>query len=198
MQISKGSDSDSSHLIGRVSRIEALLSQFQVLEVVADIFGRGRWRMDALVRPSSTEQVEGTVAMSGAFYSFVTVTEGAGVGDIHLQGGAVNGQGVATTDLKLYDASSETWQGTADQHLYLSVAGTGTVADGVLLPGFAVSGITKVIGAPPGDIPPTKDVASGTAILSLGVFFDGGFLPAIAGNRNVAVCIGTFVKSAGA
>lgn len=154
--------------------------------------------MDALVRPSSTEEVEGIVAMAGAFYSFVTVTEGAGAGDIHLQGGAVNGQGVATTDLKLYDIGTDTWEGTTDQHLYLSVTGTGTVSDGVLLPGFAVSGITISTGTPPGDTPPTKDDSAGTAILSLGVFFDGGFLPAIAGNRNVSVCIGTFAKTAGA
>lgn len=135
---------------------------------------------------------------AGAFHTLVTITSGAGSGDIHLQGGTVNGEDVTTTSLKLYDFGTDTWEGADDEQLYLTVTGTGVVADGVLLPGFTVSSITASIGSPPGDTPPTKDTPSGTAILSLGTFFNGGFLPAIAGNRNVAVCIGTFVKTVGA
>ena len=132
---------------------------------------------------------------AGAFYALITITTGADVGDIHLQGGTVNGEDVTTTSLKLYDIGTDSWEGTADEQLYLTVTGTGVVADGVLLPGFTVSGVTVSIGSPPGDTPPTKDDPSGTAILSLGSFFNGGFFPAIAGNRGVAVCIGSFVKT---
>lgn len=140
----------------------------------------------------------GSGTASGAFYTLITIEEGPNAGDIHLQGGAVNGEDVTTTSLKLYDLSSDTWEGGDDDQLYLTVSGTGVVADGVLLPGFTVSTITPSIGSPPGDTPPTKDDTAGTAILSLGTFFNGGFFPAVAGNRNVAVCIGSFVKTAGA
>lgn len=86
MSISKGSVSDPSHLLGRVSRIEALLSQFQVLEVVADIFGRGRWRMDALVRPSSTEIADG--AASGR----LVLAGGSAANKLRVTSGTVNAE----------------------------------------------------------------------------------------------------------
>lgn len=146
---------------------------------------------------------DGEIAAEGAFYTFITIPDGSGVGDIFLQTGSVNGMGVPQAQLKLYDVSSDEWKdssltATSGEHLYLTVAGTGTIADGVLLPGFTVSSITPAYGVPPADDPPTKDDPSGTAYLSLGVFFGGAFYPAVAGNRNVAVCIGTFIKTAGA
>jgi hypothetical protein len=151
---------------------------------------------DIIIEPR--EFSDSGVGAQGAFFSIITVDDGVGTGDLHLQTGTVNGQGVPQEDLKLYDTSSAEWEGVPGDHLYLEVAGTGVVADGVLLPGFTISGITTEIGLPPGDDPPTKDDPSGTAYLSLGVFYSGGFLPAIVGNRNVAVCIGSFVKTVGA
>ena len=153
---------------------------------------------DVEAEPRKFNEGGGSVAASGAFYTLITIEDGPNAGDIHLQGGTVNGEDVTTTSLKLYDLSSDTWEGGDDDQLYLTVSGTGVVADGVLLPGFTVSTITPSIGSPPGDTPPTKDDTAGTAILSLGTFFNGGFFPAVAGNRNVAVCIGSFVKTAGA
>ena len=129
---------------------------------------------------------------AGAFFTLITVSSGVDVGDIHLQGGTVNGVAVATLDLKVYDASTGLWEGVDDDHLFLEVVGEGVITDGVLLPGFTVTTITPTIGAPSEHVPPTIADATGTAYLSLGVFFSGEFYPAAAGNREIAVCLGSF------
>ncbi len=61
MNVSKGSVSDNSNLIGRVARIEHLLSAFQQLEVEATITGRGMTKMDVLARPSAPGTPSGFV-----------------------------------------------------------------------------------------------------------------------------------------
>jgi hypothetical protein len=131
-------------------------------------------------------------ASSGAFYTIIEDE----FGDKFLQGGSVNGVGVDTSDLKVFDSTPSpdgTWQGTNDQQLYLSVVGTGVVEDGVLLPGFEISSITPTIGTPPASTPPTADDPSGTCILTLGTFFNEAFYPDNIGSFTVAVCIGSFV-----
>ena len=136
----------------------------------------------------------GSGSDEGAFWTLITIADGgADDGDIHLQGGTVNGVPVSTTSLKLYDASSGLWEGSNDEHLYLEVEGEGEIADGVLLPGFTVTTITPTIGAPSEHEPPTIADATGYARLSLGVFFGEAFYPAKAGNRGIAVCLGSFV-----
>jgi hypothetical protein len=131
----------------------------------------------------------GTTA--GAFYGFYTVPDGDDVGDICLQGGTIGGEAVATLDLKLYDASEDAWEGTMDEHLYVTAAGDGVVEDLVLLPGFVVSAITgPLIGTPPADSLPTALDASGACRISLGVFTGSGFMPAAIGNRSITFCPG--------
>jgi hypothetical protein len=141
--------------------------------------------------PVETNAVLGTAPEMGAFYGFYTVPDGAGAGDIYLQGGTIGGEAVATLDLKLYDASSDAWEGTMDEHLYVTAAGDGVVEDLVLLPGFVVSAITgPLIGTPPADSLPTALDASGACRISLGVFTGSGFMPAAIGNRSITFCPG--------
>lgn len=138
---------------------------------------------------------EGTTTQTGAFYGFHTdTTGGAGDGDIYLQGGTINGEAVDTSDLKLYDFGTDSWEGTADQHLYVGVTGAFVVVDSVALPGFTVSSVaTPAIGTPPSDTFPAvtgaTSASSGTCYVSLGVFTASGFLPAASGNRIVGLCI---------
>jgi hypothetical protein len=146
------------------------------------------------VVPPPVQQEVQEVAQGGAFFTLITIeSDGADNGDIHLQGGTVNGTDVTTTSLKLYDIGTDTWEGDPDDHLYLEVEGEGEIADGVLLPGFTITSVTPTIGAPSEHEPPTLADATGHARLSLGVFFNNGFFPAKAGNRGIAVCLGSFV-----
>lgn len=160
-----------------------------------DAFADGRvWTKTRVSATKRRIETPGGSADNGAFYTIITDEDG----NKFLQGGSVNGVGVTTTSLKLFDpdpAPDGTWEGLDDEQLYLEVAGTGTVADGVLLPGFDITSITPTIGTPPESSPPTKDDTAGTCIITLGTFFGGAFYPDNIGSFTVAVCIGSFVVS---
>jgi hypothetical protein len=155
------------------------------------------------VTPGSRRGSAGTTTpaeINGAFFAFYTVPDGTNAGDIHLQGGTINGEPVDTTDLKLYDLSLEDWQSAnVDDHLYVPVSGKFTVVDRVALPGFVITSVgTPVIGVPPGDTYPAvtgeTTASAGTCNVSLGVFVGEGanvtgFMPARAGNRVISLCI---------
>jgi hypothetical protein len=133
---------------------------------------------------------EGAVATDAAFYTFYT----DGDGDIFLQGGTINGLAVDTSDLKLYDAGTTSWVGTADQHLFVPVTGAFVVVDSVAMPGFVASSIGTVgYGTPTTNTFPavtgTTTASNGICYVSLGVFVADGFLPSNRGNRVISLCI---------
>jgi len=178
----------------RAAAIERFLGRYPEQRIIARSAETGLlneyWALARLGPPVNNV----ALISEGAFYTIIT----DGDGNKFLQGGSVNGVGVTTTSLKIFDpdpAPDGTWEGTNDQQLYLSVAGTGTVADGVLLPGFDITSITPTIGTPPESTPPTKDVSTGTCIITLGTFFNEAFFPDNIGSFTVAVCIGGFVVS---
>lgn len=137
---------------------------------------------------------------SGAFYTFRTVASaGDDNGDIYLQGGMVSaGTGNATVaEHKIFDASSSAWGGTAGQHLYLTISGTGQATSGILDPVFntTTGAITPSVGTVGGNTLPAVGSLSGSCKIDLGTFFTGGFAPAGAGNFNVGYCWGGFTVS---
>ena len=155
-----------------------------------------RWNpMVETEAPEDPQQAAAAGSQTGAFYGFYTDTSGgAGDGDIYLQGGTINGVAVATSSMKLYDFGTDSWEGTADQHLYVGVTGAFVVVDSVALPGFTASSVASpAIGTPPSDTFPAVTGATaasnGTCYVSLGVFTASGFLPAASGNRIVGLCI---------
>lgn len=179
--ITPGAGHDPQALARRVERIELALNPYQELDVVAEIVGRGMTRGRMLMQPMGPGD---DASIAGAFFSLITDS----LGDIYLQTGTVNGGDVPALSLKVYDLSSTSWQGTTGQHLFLEVAGTGEVADGVLLAGFNITGVTVTIGTPLEHVPPTAAVATGTAYVSLGVFYGESFAPAAAGNVGITFC----------
>jgi hypothetical protein len=118
-------------------------------------------------------------------------------GDTFLQGGQVAGGtgNVTVADVKLYDGVTETWLGSAGQHLQLTVEGDGEAADGVLLPVFDVDSAAAptAVASLGANTVPTKNATAGVCRISLGVFQADGFLPANAGNIGVGFCFGGFV-----
>lgn len=143
-----------------------------------------------------------TAAPEGAFYTMRTVvSEGADNGDIYLQGGqATAGSGTATVaEILLFDASAGaegTWQGTVGQHLVLTISGTGSEVDDVLMPTFDLTTGTAAVAASVGsNTLPTVGALSGTCKVSLGVFLDAGFSPSLPGNVQASFCFGGFTVS---
>lgn len=137
----------------------------------------------------------------GAFFTMRTVeSEAADNGDIYLQGGQVTaGSGTETVaEFLLYDASLDTWAGTSGQHLVLTMSGTGSEADDVLMPTFDLTSITGPAATTPpiGDNTlPTVGSLPGTCKVSLGIFTDAGFSPSLPGNIQASFCFGGFTVS---
>ena len=134
----------------------------------------------------------------GAFYGTYTISsEDATNGDIYLRGGQVSAgtDSVLVDDFLLYDASAESWAGTDGQALAIRVNGNGEAVDGVLMPVFnltTIDGPTALTTPlPDHDLPTVADVA-GECVISLGVFTNGGFSPALPGNIQVSFCFGGF------
>lgn len=140
-------------------------------------------------------------ATTGAFYKTYTIaSEDATNGDIYLQGGQVSaGTGTdAVADFLLYDASADTWAGTAGQHLLLTITGDGEAADDVLMPVFnmtSVSAPTPTTGIGSNTLPEIGSLTGRVCLVSLGVFQSAGFLPASPGNIQVSFCFGGYTVS---
>jgi hypothetical protein len=151
--------------------------------------------------PAGRSGATGGGATSGAFFSLITIESGdATNGDIYLQGGQVTaGTGSEfVANYLLYDASADTWAGSNGQHLSIRLNGTGSEADDVLLPTFDMTSLSgPTVLTPPlpdNDLPEIGSLA-GECVVSLGIFTDAGFFPALPGNIQASFCFGGFTVS---
>lgn len=148
------------------------------------------------------EAVAGGVT-GGAFYTMRTVADAVDPddnGDIYLQGGMVSGGtgNVVIPDIKLYDASTDAWVGTADQTLIITVTGNGQETSGILDPIYNVSTAVDSIGAIGSNtLPEVGSVSGKICYLLLGSYFEGGFSPSAPGNFMIGFCYGNYSKTRG-
>jgi hypothetical protein len=144
--------------------------------------------------PQVVEASANAVA-SGAFFTLITIVSGgADNGDIYLQGGTASGGtgNIAVANYLLFDASGPTWAGTAGDHLMLTINGTGSEVDDVLMPTFDVTSASIAVAAPASNTLPTVGSLSGVVKVSLGQFGTDVFYPANVGNVQVSFCFGGF------
>lgn len=132
----------------------------------------------------------GSVSVTGAFNK--TFVED----DItYLQGGTVSGgTGLETVaNIEIKDDLGE-WVQATGVHIYLAVTGDGIVADGVLLPGFNITGVTVGYNAtiPANTIPTYDDEVGKTCHIDLGVFTVDNFYQSASGNLDVKLCHGSY------
>lgn len=137
---------------------------------------------------------------SGAFYKLITIESGdATNGDIYLQGGQITaGSGTETiANFLLFDASGPTWAGSAGDHLQLTMNGTGSEVDDVLMPTFDLTSVTgpAAVGTLGDNTLPVVGSLSGVCRVSLGIFVTEGFNPANIGNIQASFCYGGFTVS---
>lgn len=122
-------------------------------------------------------------------------TEVRNVGEVpHLflaTGQVTGGTGSEAYDVDLCAVGSEPEDGTC---VWLEITGDGYVEDGVLLPGFDVTGVTHGSGSSmPDQVPPTvEDDTGAKAYVLLGSWNGGAFTAAACGNVNVTFCPGSF------
>ncbi len=132
---------------------------------------------------------------AGAFFTLITVeSEGPDNGDTLLQGGSVTGgEGSYTwANYKVTDAETGPTAGDGTI-LYAKVDVSGTVADGVLLPGIEITGggWGTASNLPPNDVL-TAAVSAGSLYYEIGRWVGQQFFPAGAGNLKAAGCIGSY------
>ncbi|MGL4422117.1 MAG: hypothetical protein ACRCZF_15725 [Gemmataceae bacterium] len=128
----------------------------------------------------------------GAFYTIRTDSESPGNGDRYLQGGLVTGgEGNATVaDIKLYDAATDTWRGTAGKHLQLEITGDGQTTSGILDPSYNVTAAAAsvVTSISANTLPKAGSTGGKKLCVSLGIFSENGFSPAGKGNYQIGFC----------
>lgn len=138
-----------------------------------------------------------TTTGGGAFFTKRTVeSEDADNGDIYLQGGQVSGWGTPVDEIKIYDASTTSWQGSVGDVLKMTVTGTGAETSGILDPSFTPTGVSvpassATLGT--NTFPVSGDLTGKVCQISLGTFFGTGatvegFQPALPGNIQIAFC----------
>jgi hypothetical protein len=137
------------------------------------------------LRPGATAtegRPGGARALGGAFR---TVYQAGTPAKWYLQGGQVaGGEGnEAVADIELATVGSEPADGTQK---WLEIDGDGEEADGVLLPGFHVTGVSLVSTSSDNVLPEVG--TPGTYYHLLGAWNEEVFRPAEGGNLNVTFC----------
>lgn len=157
------------------------------------------------IRPRKEPAIAGGVT-GGAFYTMRTVADAVDPddnGDIYLQGGMVSGGtgNVVIPDIKLYDASTDAWVGSAGDTLIITVTGAGQETSGILDPIYNIdmpTGAVVSIGAIGSNtLPEVGSVSGKICYLLLGSYFEGGFSPSAPGNFMIGFCYGNYSKTRG-
>jgi hypothetical protein len=155
-------------------------------------------------RPFTVEFVErkfrtagGGSGGGGAFFTTYTITaEGATQGDTMLQGGTVtggNGGSATVADYKVLDPDTGVGSLEGDI-LYLQVAATATIEDGLMMPGCTITTATLETAATvPDNHTFTVAAPSGNLYFEVGRWNADTFLPSgPPGNLLASGCIGNF------
>lgn len=182
----------------RVEGMEILpdAEQFEVARRGGKTFFRAKLPA-APAAPADGARAGGDAVSYGAFYT-MRVVEAAGdaTGDIYLQGGMVSGSegNVSVAEIKLYDAGTDTWQGSSGNHIILSVTGDGQATSGILDPVYKVTAVSHSITSSVGanTLPAVGSLTGKICKISLGTFYAGGFGPAKAGNISIQFCWGGY------
>jgi len=128
-------------------------------------------------------------AAAGAFYTLIV--DGT---DTYLQGGTVSGGSGSETAANILVINSSGPTQTAGTHMYVEATGDGITSDGVLLPGWNITGATVGYATTvPENTLPTATAATGKkCYVDLGVFTDDAFFPSGAGNIEITHCLGSY------
>lgn len=138
---------------------------------------------------------------TGAFYGlYVDASSDSDAGDTFLQGGLVsggNGGSATIPDYEVLSAGALPGGVSEGDVLYLRVACTATIEDGVMLPGVLVDGNAAHTKLLTGSSVPdphvfTVDAEQGYLYTEIGRWTATEFLPAAPGNVLASGCIGNF------
>jgi len=183
--ISIAASQDVATLHRRISNLERALSQFENLDALVEVQGRGLCRLEIIAKFNGTKKKDPSEL--GAFWGFYINTKG----ETYLQGGTVTGgdNSIVVEDIKVLDPA--TGVGTLKgKMLWLQITGDGLVTQGRLQGVFNLKKAVTGMGTSLPDITlPTKDSAKGKNFyLLLGSWTDKKFMPSQTGHVGISFC----------